>query len=78
MKINFTQFLRDREDHLANEKLKATYATLIHSQAAKLGIEGKIAIEYFQTGAIVTVDGEYYNTWNYKKQKFHEGFVGDY
>jgi hypothetical protein len=78
MKINFTNYLREREVPLTNDVQKNIYLKAITTELQEAGLTGTIEIEYFQTGALVTIDGRYYNTWKYEAAKFMSGSVGDY
>lgn len=76
MRLDFTDFFTEKESHLDDNELRQSYADAILAEME--GIPGQLVIEYFESGAVVTIDGEYYGTWNYRTRSFYRESVGDY
>lgn len=77
MKINYTNYLRDKPQETDPSKLAAMKAALIRALRKK-GLHGHISCVYYIDGHVkVSIDGEYYSVFDSNTGRFFSGYVGD-
>ena len=77
MKIDYTNFLRDKPQETDTAKLTEMKASLVRALQKK-GVHGHISCIYYADGRIrVAVGGAYYGIFDTNTGKFFSGFVGD-
>ena len=77
MKIDYTNYLRDKPQETNPAKLAAMKAALIQALRKK-GLRGHISCVYYIDGRVkVSIDGEYYNIFDSTTGKFFSGCPGD-
>lgn len=77
MKIDYTDYLKDKLRETDPAKLAVMKAALVKALAER-GVHDHISAVYYADGNIkVNVDGEYYNIFNANTGKFFSGYVGD-
>lgn len=77
MKIDYTDFLKDKPQETDTAKLSAMKASLVRALKER-DIHGHISCVYYTDGNIkVCVNGKYYNVFNSITGKFFSGYVGD-
>lgn len=78
MKINYENYVKNnRKLSDMTEEEKNIIGEQIKAEMQKRDLYGHVDITYYSDSALVKLDGEYYNMWNYTSG-FFSGCVGDY
>lgn len=78
MKINYENYVRkNRQLSDMTEAEKDSIAEQIKDEIKKRNLQGQVDIIYYSDAALVKLDGEYYNMWDYASG-FFSGCVGHF
>lgn len=78
MKIDYTNFLRDKPLEMDQKKIAAMERAATNAPAFRHIFCGIDFVCYADGCVKITVSGKYYNMFDTKTGKFFSGFVGDY
>lgn len=75
-KINYTNYLRDKQQETNREKLTGMKTALVSALESR-DVHGRISAKYYTDGCVnVSVNGEYYGVFDSNTGAFFSGCVG--
>jgi hypothetical protein len=77
MLIDYTEYAKKNLKALHDNTIAEKQCNAIKAALNKKNIHGKIKVDYYENTAIVYLNEEYYNAFDYKTGCFFAGYVFD-